>query len=58
MDISDLCENIEDDYYLSSFFPAKVKTHLQPLIEQRVKLLLKHRISLTKPNCQISARFG
>ncbi len=44
MDISDLSENMEDDYYLSSFFPAKVETHLQPLIEHRVKLLLKHSI--------------
>ena len=28
MDISDLHENIEDDYYISSFFPVEV----QPLI--------------------------
>ena len=29
MDISELHENIEDDYYLSSFFPTEVPYHLQ-----------------------------
>jgi len=44
MDISDLHENIEDDYYISSFFPVEIKYHLQPLIEHRIKLVLKHTI--------------
>ena len=44
MDISDLHENIEDDYYISSFFPVEIQYHLQPLIEHRIKLVLKHTI--------------
>lgn len=44
MDISDLQENIEDDYYISSFFPVEVQYHLQPLIEHRIKLVLKHTV--------------
>ena len=45
MDISDLHENIEDDYYLSSFFPIEVSYHLQPLIEHRIKLVLKQTVT-------------
>ena len=44
MDISDLYENIEDDYYISSFFPVEVQYHLQPLIEHRIKLMLKYSV--------------
>ena len=44
MDISDLHENIEDDYYISSFFPVEVQYHLQPLIEHRIKLMLKYSV--------------
>ena len=44
MDISYLQENIEDDYYISSFFPVDVQYHLQPLIEHRIKLVLKHTV--------------
>ena len=44
MDISYLQENIEDDYYVSSFFPVDVQYHLQPLIEHRIKLVLKHTV--------------
>ena len=44
MDISYLQENIEDDYYISSFFPVDVQYHLQPLIEHRIKLVLKQTV--------------
>ena len=44
MDISYLQENIEDDYYISSFFPVEVQYNLQPLIEHRIKLVLKHTV--------------
>ena len=44
MDISYLQENIEDDYYISSFFPVEVQYNLQPLIEHRIKLVLKHSV--------------
>ena len=44
MDISDLKENIEDDYYISSFFSVELQNHLQPLIEHRIKLLLKYTV--------------
>ena len=44
MDISYLQENIEDDYYISSFFPVEVQCNLQPLIEHRIKLVLKHTV--------------
>jgi hypothetical protein len=44
MNISDLHENIEDDYYISSFFPVEVQYHLQPLIEHRIKLVLKQTV--------------
>ena len=41
MDISDLHENIEEDYCISSFFPVELQYNLQPLIEHRIKLVLK-----------------
>jgi hypothetical protein len=44
MNISDLHENIEEDYYISSFFPVEVQYHLQPLIEHRIKLVLKQTV--------------
>jgi dUTPase len=44
MDISDLHENIEEDYYISSFFPVELQYHLQPLIEHRIKLILKQTV--------------
>ena len=44
IDISDLHENIEEDYYVSSFFPVEVHYHLQPLVEYRIKLVLKHTV--------------
>ena len=39
-----LHENDEEDYYKSLFFPVEVQNHLQPLLEHRIKLLLKHTI--------------
>ena len=44
MDISDLRENLEEDYYISSFFPTEVQHYLLPLIEHRIKLLLKQTV--------------
>ena len=44
MDISDLHENIEDDYYISSFFPVKLQYHLQLLMEHRIKLISKYSV--------------
>ena len=44
MGISYLHENIEDDYFISSFFSVEVENHLQPLIEHRIKLVLKHTV--------------
>jgi hypothetical protein len=41
MNISDLHENVEEDYCTSSFFPVELQYHLQPLIEHRIKLVLK-----------------
>ena len=46
MDISDLKQNVEEDYYISSFFPVELQYHLQPLIEHRIKLMLKHSVVL------------
>ena len=43
-DINNLCENNEDDYYISSFFPVEVQYHLLPLVEHRIKLLLKQTV--------------
>jgi hypothetical protein len=43
-DIRDLHENIEEDYYISSFFPVELQHHLQPLIEHRIKLILKQTV--------------
>ena len=34
-------EDVEEDYDLEDFFPSPIPYHLQPLIEYRVKLLLK-----------------
>ena len=44
MDIADIQGDIEDDYCISSFFPMEVQYHLQPLIEHRIKLVLKHSV--------------
>ena len=44
LDISDLLEDYEDDYHISSFFPLEVQNHLQPLVEHRIKLLLKQTV--------------
>jgi dUTPase len=44
MDISELKQNIEDDYYISSFFPVEVQYYLEPLIEHRIKLMLKYSV--------------
>ena len=41
-----LHENIEEDYYTSSFFLADVQQHLRPLVEQRIKLILKQLLSM------------
>ena len=43
-DIRDLHENIEEDYYISSFFPVEVQHHLQHLVEHRIKLILKQTV--------------
>ena len=45
INISDLPKHIEEDYYISSFFPVKVQHHLQPLIEHRIKLVLKQTVT-------------
>ena len=42
--INNLHENDEEDYYISSFFPVEVQYHLQPLVEHRIKLLLKQTV--------------
>ena len=44
LDISDLLEDYEDDYYISSFFPKELEYHLQPLVEHRIKLKLKQTV--------------
>lgn len=44
MDLSDLQGEVEDDYCLSSFFPKEIHYPLQPLIEHRIKLLLKNNV--------------
>ena len=44
MNISDLHENIEEDYCISSFFPVELQSHLQPLIDHRIKLVLKQTV--------------
>ena len=44
MNISDLHENIEEDYCISSFFPVELQNHLQPLIDHRIKLVLKQTV--------------
>ena len=43
MDMTDFdpIEQVEEDYDLEDFFPSPIPYHLQPLIEYRVKLLLK-----------------
>ena len=38
LDISDLREDYEEDYHISSFFPKELEYHLQPLVEHRIKL--------------------
>ena len=44
MYIMDIQEHIEDDYHISSFFPSEIQYNLHPLIEYRIKLLLKHNV--------------
>ena len=44
MDMSELTL-VEDDYKLQEFFPKKIPYHLLPLIEHRVKLILKENTS-------------
>ena len=44
MDISDLKQNVEEDYYISSFFPVELQYHLQPLMEHRIKLMSKYSV--------------
>ena len=44
LDMRDLHENHEEDYYISSFFPKEVEYHLQPLVEHRIKLKLKQTV--------------
>ena len=34
-------EEIEDDHHLEDFFPKVIPYHLQPLIEYRIKLVIK-----------------
>ena len=36
-----MMENVEDDHYLEDFFPKAIPQHLQPLIEYRIKLVMK-----------------
>ena len=43
-DIGNLRENIEEDYYISSFFSVEVQHHLQHLVEHRIKLILKQTV--------------
>ena len=41
-------EEVKDDYEISSSFPIMVEYHLIPMIEYRIQLLLKNKIS-TRP---------
>ena len=36
-----MMENVEDDHYLEDFSPKATPHHLQPLIEYRIKLVMK-----------------
>ena len=36
--------NVEADYNITSFFTSEIQHHLQPLIEYRIKLLLKNSV--------------
>ena len=36
--------NVEADYDITSFFTSEIQHHLQPLIEHRIKLLLKNSV--------------
>ena len=60
MNISDLHENIEEDYCISSFFPVELQYNLQPLIEHRIKLVLKQTaifhtiLDNTKNQCKMT----
>ena len=36
--------NVEADYNITSFFTSEIQHHLQPLIEHRIKLLLKNSV--------------
>ena len=41
LDIFNQFEEIEDDHHIEDFFPKVVPYHLLPLIEYRIKLLIK-----------------
>ena len=36
--------NVEADYDITSFFTSEIQHHLQPLIEHRIKLVLKNSV--------------
>ena len=36
--------NVEADYDITSFFTSEIQHHLRPLIEYRIKLLLKNNV--------------
>ena len=36
--------NVEAEYDITSFFTSEIQHHLQPLIEHRIKLLLKNSV--------------
>ena len=44
LDLSDLHENFEEDYYISSFFTKELEYYVQPLVEHRIKLKLKQTV--------------
>ena len=46
MDVAGLDKivNVEADYDITSFFSSDIQHHLQPLIDYRIKLLLKNSV--------------
>ena len=46
-------EDVEVDYQLDDFFPKKIRAPLQPLIECRVKLMLKESTLFRQGESQV-----
>ena len=49
------CEESQEDYEISSFFPSEVEYQLRPLIEYKIKLLLKNNVILEQGESQVVA---